>query len=41
MARADLILELIKFGLTKDYTNFKKAAEALCAEEIKSRIYLV
>ena len=33
MARADLILELIKFGLTKDYTNFKKAAEALCAEE--------
>ena len=33
MARADLILELIKFGLTKDYTNYKKAAEALCAEE--------
>lgn len=33
MARADLICELIKYGLSKDISNFKKAAEALCAEE--------
>lgn len=33
MARADLMCELIKYGLIKDNTNFRKAAEALCAEE--------
>lgn len=33
MARADLICELIKYGLNNDSTNFRKAAEALCAEE--------
>lgn len=33
MARADLLYELIKNGLVNDRTSFKKAAEALCAEE--------
>ena len=33
MARADLLCELIKYGLLNDSTNFRKAAEALCAEE--------
>ena len=33
MARADLLCELIKYGLNNDNTSFKKAAEALCAEE--------
>lgn len=33
MARADLICELIKYGLLNDNINFRKAAEALCAEE--------
>lgn len=33
MARADLICELIKNGLLGDEKNFRKAAEALCAEE--------
>ena len=33
MARADLMCELIKYGLINDTINFKKAAEALCAEE--------
>lgn len=33
MARADLLCELIKYGLTNDSVNFKSAAEALCAEE--------
>ena len=33
MARADLICELIKYGLINDTINFKKATEALCAEE--------
>jgi len=33
MARADLLCELIKSGLTADNVNFKKAAEAICAEE--------
>lgn len=33
MARADLLCELIKYGLVNDSTNFRKAAEALCAEE--------
>lgn len=33
MARADLMCELIKYGLMNDSTNFRRAAEALCAEE--------
>lgn len=33
MARADLMCELIKYGLLDDTMNFRKAAEALCAEE--------
>ena len=33
MARADLLCELIRYGLTNDATSFRKAAEALCAEE--------
>lgn len=33
MARADLMCELIKYGLMNDGTNFRRAAEALCAEE--------
>ena len=33
MARADLLCELIKYGLTNDVASFRKAAEALCAEE--------
>lgn len=33
MARADLMCELIKYGLMNDNTNFRRAAEALCAEE--------
>ena len=33
MARADLLCELIKSGLIKDDTSFRKAAEAICAEE--------
>ena len=33
MARADLLCELIKAGLLKDDTSFRKAAEAICAEE--------
>lgn len=33
MARADLLCELIKHGLRHDSANFRKAAEALCAEE--------
>ena len=33
MARADLLCELIKYGIVNDPTNFRKAAEALCAEE--------
>lgn len=33
MARADLICELIKYGLMNDNINFRRAAEALCAEE--------
>lgn len=33
MARADLICELIKSGLIKDDVSFRKAAEAICAEE--------
>lgn len=33
MARADLLCELIKYGLANDNVSFRKAAEALCAEE--------
>ena len=33
MARADLLCELIKYGLINDSSNFRKATEALCAEE--------
>lgn len=33
MARADLMCELIKYGLVNDNVSFRKAAEALCAEE--------
>lgn len=33
MARADLMCELIKYGLQNDNMNFRKAAEALSAEE--------
>ena len=33
MARADLLCELIKYGLINDSSNFRKAIEALCAEE--------
>jgi SpoVK/Ycf46/Vps4 family AAA+-type ATPase len=33
MARADLLCELIKNGLNGDNINFRKAAEAICAEE--------
>ncbi|MDZ5723421.1 ATP-binding protein [Acetobacterium sp. K1/6] len=33
MARADLLCDLIKYGLTNDTMNFKRAAEAICAEE--------
>lgn len=33
MARADLLYELIKCGLVNDSANFRKATEALCAEE--------
>jgi len=33
MARADLLCDLIKAGLIADDVNFKKCAEAICAEE--------
>ena len=33
MARADLLCEIIKYGLKNDNSNFRKAAEAICAEE--------
>lgn len=33
MARADLLCELIKAGLVRDDVSFRKAAEAICAEE--------
>ena len=33
MARADLLCELIKYGLNNDKLSFRKAVEALCAEE--------
>lgn len=33
MAKADLLCELVKYGLANDDTNFRKSVEALCAEE--------
>ena len=33
MARADLLCELIKCGVLKDEVGFRRAAEAICAEE--------
>ena len=33
MARADLLCELIKAGLMRDDVSFRKAAEAISAEE--------
>lgn len=33
MARADLLCELLKYGLICDSVSFRKAAEAICAEE--------
>ena len=37
MARADLVCELIKYGLMNDSVNFKKAVEAVLAEEKSKR----
>jgi len=33
MARADLLCDVIKYGLNNDTVNFRRAAEAICAEE--------
>ena len=33
MARADLLCDIIRYGLNNDGINFRKAAEAICAEE--------
>ena len=33
VARADLLCDIIKYGLNGDNVNFRKAAEAICAEE--------
>jgi SpoVK/Ycf46/Vps4 family AAA+-type ATPase len=33
MARADLLCDIIKYGLSNDSANVRKAAEAICAEE--------
>jgi SpoVK/Ycf46/Vps4 family AAA+-type ATPase len=33
VARADLLVDVIKYGLNSDSENFRKAAEAICAEE--------
>jgi AAA+ superfamily predicted ATPase len=33
VARADLLVDVIKYGLNSDSVNFRKAAEAICAEE--------
>ncbi len=33
MARADLLCDVIRYGLNNDNVNFRKAAEAICAEE--------
>ncbi len=42
MARADLLVDLIKYGLNKDHVNFIRATEAVCAEErMKQHLVLV
>jgi len=33
VARADLLCDMIKYGLNSDIANFRKVAEAICAEE--------
>lgn len=33
MARADLLCDIIRYGVNNDHINFRKAAEAICAEE--------
>lgn len=33
MARADLLCDIIKYGINNEMNNFRKAAEAICAEE--------
>jgi len=33
MARADLLCDIIKYGLNNDSANVRKAAEAICTEE--------
>jgi len=33
MARADLLCDIIRYGINNDTANFRKAAEAICAEE--------
>jgi DNA replication protein DnaC len=33
MARADLLCDVIRYGINNDNVNFRKAAEAICAEE--------
>jgi SpoVK/Ycf46/Vps4 family AAA+-type ATPase len=33
LARADLLCDMIRYGLNNDNINFRKAAEAICAEE--------
>jgi hypothetical protein len=33
MARADLLCDIIRYGLNNDSINFRKATEAICAEE--------
>jgi hypothetical protein len=33
LARADLLCDVIRYGLNNDNINFRKAAEAICAEE--------
>lgn len=33
MARADLLCDIIKYGLNNDSINFRRATEAICAEE--------
>lgn len=33
MARADLLCDIIRYGLNNDKINFRKATEAICAEE--------
>ncbi len=33
MARADLLIDIVKYGLAGDNVNLRRAAEAICAEE--------